>query len=126
MWLNSQETAHLVTVAEEILNEKLHFLCNAVFCFWQLNIFGQKHYEKDLHFWMVYNAWYLALEKLPYRKKKSRHKKVGKKFRHWQNISSLFYRQIFLPGYLETSIKLKKNINLLPWSLISFKSFNRI
>ena len=102
MWLNSQETAHLVTVAEEILNEKLHFLCNAVFCFWQLSIFEKKHYEKDLHSWMLYNAWYLALEKLPYRKKKSRHKKSVKNF-------VTFYRQIFLPGYLETSIELKKH-----------------
>ena len=32
MWLNQQETADLVTFAEEILNEKLHFFC-AVVCF---------------------------------------------------------------------------------------------
>ena len=31
MWPNSQETADLVTVTEEILNEKLHFLCSAHF-----------------------------------------------------------------------------------------------
>ena len=28
MWLNPQETADLVTFTEEILNGKLHFLCN--------------------------------------------------------------------------------------------------
>ena len=29
MWPNLQETADLVTFTEEILNAKLHFLCNA-------------------------------------------------------------------------------------------------
>ena len=28
MWPNPQETAYLVTFTEEILNGKLHFLCN--------------------------------------------------------------------------------------------------
>ena len=28
MWPNPQETADLVTFTEEILNEKLHFLCS--------------------------------------------------------------------------------------------------
>ena len=28
MWPNPQETAYLVTFAEEILNGKLHFLCS--------------------------------------------------------------------------------------------------
>ena len=28
MWPNPQETTDLVTFTEEILNEKLHFLCN--------------------------------------------------------------------------------------------------
>ena len=28
MWPNLQETVDLVTVTEEILNEKLHFLCS--------------------------------------------------------------------------------------------------
>ena len=42
MWLNSQETSDLVTVAEEIL----HFLCNAVFYFWQLSIFEKKHFVR--------------------------------------------------------------------------------
>ena len=28
MWPNSHETADLVTLTEEILNGKLHFLCN--------------------------------------------------------------------------------------------------
>ena len=28
MWPNPQEAAHLVTFTEEILNEKLHFLCS--------------------------------------------------------------------------------------------------
>ena len=30
MWPNSQETADLVTFIEEILNEKLHFMCNDI------------------------------------------------------------------------------------------------
>ena len=30
MWPNPQETADLVTFTEEILNEKLHFLCNVI------------------------------------------------------------------------------------------------
>ena len=34
MWPNSQFLADLVTFAEEILNEKLHFLCS-----------GKEHYE---------------------------------------------------------------------------------
>ena len=29
MWPNPQETADLVTITEEILNGKLHFLCSA-------------------------------------------------------------------------------------------------
>ena len=29
MWPNPQETADLITFNEEILNEKLHFLCSA-------------------------------------------------------------------------------------------------
>ena len=32
MWTNLQETADLVTFTEEILNEKLHFLCSVIFC----------------------------------------------------------------------------------------------
>ena len=28
MWSNTQETADLVTVTEEIINGKLHFLCS--------------------------------------------------------------------------------------------------
>ena len=31
MWPNPQETADLVTITEEILNRKLHYLCSAVF-----------------------------------------------------------------------------------------------
>ena len=30
MWPNPQETAHLVTYTEEILNGKLHFLCSVI------------------------------------------------------------------------------------------------
>ena len=30
MWTNSQDTADLVTFTEEILNVKLHFLCNDI------------------------------------------------------------------------------------------------
>ena len=30
MWPNPQETAHLVTFTEEILNEKLHFFCSEI------------------------------------------------------------------------------------------------
>ena len=30
MWPNPQETADLVTFTEEILNEKLHFLCSVM------------------------------------------------------------------------------------------------
>ena len=30
MWPNPQETADLVTFTEEILNEKLHFLCSVL------------------------------------------------------------------------------------------------
>ena len=30
MWPNPRETADLVTVTEEILNSKLHFLCSVV------------------------------------------------------------------------------------------------
>ena len=33
MWPSSQETADLVTFTEEILNEKLHFLCSVRFTF---------------------------------------------------------------------------------------------
>ena len=31
MWPNPEETANLVTFTEEILNGKLHFLCNEKF-----------------------------------------------------------------------------------------------
>ena len=44
MWPNPQEPAHLVTVTEEILNGKLHFLCSASrFCGLTLLSFG--HYS---------------------------------------------------------------------------------
>ena len=35
MWQNPQETADLVTYTEEILNGKLHFLCNFSFFCWE-------------------------------------------------------------------------------------------
>ena len=35
MWPNAQETADLVTFTEEILNEKVHFLCSGVLSFRQ-------------------------------------------------------------------------------------------
>ena len=38
MWPNPQKTADLVTIIEEILNGKFHFLCNDV------SIFGLFHY----------------------------------------------------------------------------------
>ena len=31
MWPNPQETTDLVTITEEILNEKLHFLCSDIY-----------------------------------------------------------------------------------------------
>ena len=34
MWPNPQETADLVTFTEEILNEKLHFLCSVRIAFY--------------------------------------------------------------------------------------------
>ena len=42
MWLNQQETADLVTFAEEILNEKLHFFCAVVYFEFMLD---------ELRFW---------------------------------------------------------------------------
>ena len=38
MWPNPQETADLVTLTEDILNGKLHFLCSGTFTFCQLKI----------------------------------------------------------------------------------------
>ena len=37
---NPKETADLVTLTEEILNGKLHFLCSAVFTF---SVFSRKY-----------------------------------------------------------------------------------
>ena len=33
MWSNPQETVDLVTFTEEILNEKLHFLCSGIYVY---------------------------------------------------------------------------------------------
>ena len=44
MWPNPQETAHLVTYTEEILNWKLHFLCSVIW-------FG--YGIRDLLIWLV-------------------------------------------------------------------------
>ena len=38
MWPNPQETADLVTFAEEILNAKFHFLCSVEFVCFRLQI----------------------------------------------------------------------------------------
>ena len=38
MWANSQETADLVTITEEILNGKLHFLCSVNGVMWSMTL----------------------------------------------------------------------------------------
>ena len=40
MWPNPQESADLVTFSEEVLNGKLHFLCNASISFGKTKVSG--------------------------------------------------------------------------------------
>ena len=58
MWPNSQETADLVAFAEELLNEKLHFLCSVVSqqCYktqHRNRIFCKEKEQAKLKYWIL-------------------------------------------------------------------------
>ena len=52
MWPNPQETAQLVTVTEEILNGKLHFLCID-----SMRLYAGQTVEKAREFDIGYIRW---------------------------------------------------------------------
>ena len=71
MWLNSQETADLVTFTEEILDEKLQFLCSEY-------AFSLTHIPQYFMQWLVFKCWTVFV---------SKHWSYGKKY----EISSITY-----------------------------------
>ena len=68
MWLNSQETADLVTFTEEILNGKLHFLCSVLYLL-SSSRKSQKDRKKE-------SIWMTA-EKMRKGKRKIERKEIG-------------------------------------------------
>ena len=110
MWPNPQETADLVTVTEEILNGKLHFLYSAVFlrtslddCFWDILGDFLRYYQLPL-LKLVSLVWHskFYLNQMPHR---SSHpeiiyikRNVLKSFSKFTG-KQLWWRHFFLPKW---------------------------
>ena len=96
MWLNPQETAHLVTFTEEIFDGKLHFLCSV----WFSDIF-RSYRNRPL----VYNGLTAFSEVFNNNKKKSRRylKLILRDWRFW-SIGEIVINAHHLPQVVGFSI----------------------
>ena len=122
MWPHPQETADLVTVTEEILNGKLHFLYSAVFlrtslddCFWDILGDFLRYYQLPL-LKLVSLVWHskFYLNQMPHR---SSHpeiiyikRNVLKSFSKFTG-KQLWWRHFFYRSDLVLQLYLKKNLH---------------